>query len=256
MEGSREAKVLRALALTVARVVNADAAAVLVVERLGDKSSIAVYGSSYERDSNATSPGPATHPMTNVVRGMLSGDIVLTQDVTELYGYMPLWSDDQDLRGGAMLSVSVRSEGEAIGVLIARRRAPFDRPDFDQLRLLDDIAISAIENAFPAVKCDRCEQYVDEPLGLVALVNGEWIAGHNNCYRDHETNIIWLSLGDVRAQPIWHTRVATTDRLTPETLTSRAVTSWYRILGEILPYSALLFQEPGRPYPIEGFTVQ
>ena len=256
MKSSRETMLLRALAKTTARLVKADAAAVLVVERVANERSIAVYGSTAERDGSATTSHPATHPLTNVARGMLNGDIVLTDDVSELYGYMPLWSDDQDLHGGAMLSVPVRNADEVIGVLIARRMAPFSRTDFNRLRLLDDIAAAAIANALPAVKCDRCGQYTDEAFGLLALVNGEWIVGHKNCYRERETDVIWLELADVRAQPIWHTRLATTNRGTPETLTSRAVTSWYRTLGEILPYRTLVCDEAGEPYPIEGFTVQ
>jgi hypothetical protein len=157
---------------------------------------------------------------------------------------------------GALVAVPVRDKNSTpIGAIIARRVTPFSRDDIEHLRCLEEVACAAIETAFPLVVCGRCLQLADVELSLVAFVGSEWVYGHKHCYTDEETRT-WFELNHVREEQLYYTRAATTDRMEPEHLTTFAVTSWYRIMNDLLGWRGLIVLEDDEAEPIHAFSVR
>jgi hypothetical protein len=242
----------------------AETAAVVVIDPGRDaEGTVRVYGPHLERIlGGGTSFGPATHAMTNFVRQLLSNGLTRIDDVTLQRGYLPLWSEAAAINGGAQLSLSVRRvnyrderDGPPIGLLVAHRAAPFTVHEEHLIAPLEPIVRAAIENALPVVICQRCNFPTDDSWGLVAVVDGEWRYGHKKCFRGTETPT-WYSLGAIRENPVHYTYAATTDAAA-ETywLTARTVTSWYRMLEDVLGVRVLRWNDDGQFDPVRGFSV-
>jgi hypothetical protein len=260
----RYVQAVRALAASAQRLVDGDAAAIIVFHGSDADELTAAYGPQCDRDGGVTTIGARFEP---VLHGGVGARLVSRRGVSDLersgkvaqpreVEYDPMTSAEVSLGDDVPLAaLPLRDvDDDVVGLLIVRRRAPFSRTDLGKLASLVPAAAAAVAALPPTVRCSRCEGVVATPMGLVSFVGGEWIAGHKRCYSESET-MTWFELDDVQEKPAWYTRVATTSRSEPDHLAASALRSWYILVETVTGQLTLPRDGAGEPIYLSGFTV-